>query len=99
MMTYIIQIIFIIGWIHLIINGDPDIILGCGIFGIINKKPTRFNKTAFNILGINNDSRGGDSCGIFIDGEVEYGVNDKKLYSSFFKKSNLINNTKKCTIA
>lgn len=71
----------------------------CGIFGIINKKPTKFNKTAFNILGINNDSRGGDSCGIFIDGEVEYGVNDKKLYSSFFKESNLINNTKKCTIA
>lgn len=71
----------------------------CGIFGIINNKPSKFNKTAFNILGINNDSRGGDSCGIFIDGEVEYGVNKEKLYADFFKTSELLNKTKKCKIA
>ena len=51
----------------------------CGIFGIINTKKTKLDKKCFNVLGINNDSRGGDSCGIFIDGEVEYGVNTEKL--------------------
>lgn len=71
----------------------------CGIFGVINNKTSRFNKTAFNILGINNDSRGGDSCGIFIDGEVEYGVNKEKLYADFFENSELLNKTKKCKIA
>ena len=71
----------------------------CGIFGVINNKPSKFNKTAFNILGINNDSRGGDSCGIFIDGEVEYGVNKEKLYANFFETSELLNKTKKCKIA
>ena len=71
----------------------------CGIFGVINNKPSKFNKTIFNILGINNDSRGGDSCGIFIDGEVEYGVNKEKLYANFFENSELLNKTKKCKIA
>jgi glucosamine 6-phosphate synthetase-like amidotransferase/phosphosugar isomerase protein len=52
----------------------------CGIWGIIKTKKSRFNKQLFNILGTHNDSRGGDSCGIFIDGNVEYGVNTLKLY-------------------
>lgn len=71
----------------------------CGIFGVINTKKTKLDKKCFNVLGINNDSRGGDSCGIFIDGEVEYGVNTEKLYSSFFTKSKLLNKTDKCKIA
>lgn len=71
----------------------------CGIFGIINTKEHKFDSIAFNVLGINNDSRGGDSCGIFIDGEYEYGVNDKKLYYNFFPDSSLLNKTEKCTIA
>lgn len=71
----------------------------CGIFGIINNKKERFNKPIFNILGIQNDTRGGDSCGIFIDGNVEYGINETKLYSKFHKKSILLNETSKCKIA
>ena len=71
----------------------------CGIFGIINTKKSKFNKTLFNVLGVHNDTRGGDSCGIFIDGKVEYGVNSNKLYSNFLKTSNLLKETHKCKIA
>lgn len=71
----------------------------CGLFGVITTKPTKLNKTIFNVLGVENDTRGGDSCGIFIDGEVEYGVNENKYYSNFFKTSKLLKATKKCSIA
>lgn len=71
----------------------------CGLFGIINVKKSKFDKTLFNVLGVNNDTRGGDSCGIFIDGEVEYGVKETKLYSNFLKSSKLLKETQKCTIA
>lgn len=71
----------------------------CGIWGQINVKKSKFNKTLFNVLGIHNDTRGGDSCGIFIDGKTEYGVNEKKLYSKFFNNSELIKNTTHCKIA
>lgn len=71
----------------------------CGIWGIINTKKSRFNKQLFNILGTHNDSRGGDSCGIFIDGNVEYGVDTLKLYSKFLKTSNILKTTSKCKIA
>lgn len=67
----------------------------CGIFGVINgKKPKQFRYTAFAGLGILNDSRGGDSCGIFIDGKYEYGVNDKKLFKDFMLNSKLLEETR-----
>ena len=62
----------------------------CGIFGQINFKRSTFNKTIFNTLGIANDTRGGDSCGIFVDKQVEYGVNNKKLYQNFFLDSEIL---------
>ncbi len=71
----------------------------CGIFGIISKKPRKFDYTTFCTLGIHNDVRGGDSCGVFIDGQVEYGVNKEKLFEDFFGNSKLIQNTTESTIA
>lgn len=71
----------------------------CGIFGQINFKRSTFNKTIFNTLGIANDTRGGDSCGIFVDKQVEYGVNNKKLYQNFFLDSEILKKTKDCKIA
>lgn len=59
----------------------------CGIAGIISKEPTAFNVEHFNILGTLNDERGGDSCGIFIDGEVEYGLGKNALYRTFMTKA------------
>lgn len=71
----------------------------CGIFGIITSKPAKFDYRAFSVLGVNNDSRGGDSCGIFIDGNYEYGVLDKKLFSNFMQTSPLLNSTNRCSVA
>lgn len=71
----------------------------CGIFGIINKKVSKFDLGAFCTLGVNNDSRGGDSCGIFIDGWVEYGVNNLKLFKNFMTTSKLLKAIGKCSIA
>lgn len=71
----------------------------CGLAGIINKKFVSFAYSTFCTLGIANDSRGGDSCGVFIDGRYEYGTNKKKLFKDFFTESPLINTTKKSRIA
>ena len=71
----------------------------CGIFGIINRKKEILNKPLFHVLGINNDTRGGDSCGIFIDGEYEYGIGEEKYYEEFFLKSELLKKTKESVIA
>jgi len=66
----------------------------CGIFGIINKETKPINNLIINNLGIWNDTRGGDSCGIFIDDEVEYGVQREKLFYNFIPKSKLLNDRK-----
>jgi hypothetical protein len=71
----------------------------CGIFGLINKKPRKFDYTTFCTLGIQNDIRGGDSCGVFIDGKVEYGTKSERWFESFFQDSKLISETKECSIA
>lgn len=71
----------------------------CGIFGIINNKKDTFDRTAFNILGVFNDSRGGDSTGIYIDGKLEYGIQNRKKYIDFFPDSELIENTTVCKAA
>lgn len=71
----------------------------CGIYGIINRKPESFDYATFCCLGIANDSRGGDSCGIFIDGEVEYGIDKKSYFESFFWDSKLLTETHNAQIA
>lgn len=71
----------------------------CGLFGIISRKKKAFDYSTFSVLGINNDSRGGDSCGIFIDGEYEYGVRDNKLFQDFFTESKILKKKKESTIA
>lgn len=71
----------------------------CGITGIINKTPRAFDYETFCTLGIANDTRGGDSCGIFIDGKYEYGIGKNSLFANFFQESKLINETKTATIS
>lgn len=71
----------------------------CGIFGMISKKEKPFNKRAFCTMGVRNDSRGGDSCGIFIDGYSEYGVDKQKEFINFFKDSTLLDVTTECKVA
>lgn len=71
----------------------------CGIAGILSSKSRKFNYSTFCYLGMLNDSRGGDSCGIFIDGKVEYGTGANKLFSNFFITSRLLKDTKHASIA
>lgn len=71
----------------------------CGIAGIITKNKSGFDYSTFCHLGIANDSRGGDSCGIFIDGKYEYGVDDHKLFADFFTSSKLLRETFESSIA
>lgn len=71
----------------------------CGLFGFIGKDKVAFNKFLFCELGIDNDSRGGDSCGIFIDGKSEYGIDDKKKFKDFYIESELIESSNKVKIA
>lgn len=72
----------------------------CGIFGFIGFKKQPFDKLTFLSLGCENDSRGGDGCGVFIDGKIEYSdITKVKLFRNFFENSTLINNTKFATIA
>ena len=69
----------------------------CGLFGIINSEPKTLDRRAFLTLGVINDTRGGDSCGVFIDGQVEYGYDKLKLFADFWSTSEILKNTSKCT--
>lgn len=57
----------------------------CGLAGIINSEVSVFDQHSFNILGVLNESRGKDSCGVFIDGLVFKGINKNKLFSDYTK--------------
>lgn len=70
----------------------------CGIFGILNTKKRKFDFPTFCTLGIANDTRGGDSCGIFVDGDVEYGVGTNKYFQVHFTSSALLKKTKTAQI-
>lgn len=72
----------------------------CGIFGCVNSRARAFDYSTFCTLGIANDSRGGDSCGIFIDGHYEYGAKgDDKWFQNRFLDNKYLKNLKTSTIA
>ena len=63
----------------------------CGIFAWAGNNPKKFNKAKFDIQGIFNDERGGDSCGVTTDGEIYYGVDrGRKEYKDFLVESDYI---------
>lgn len=64
-------------------KGLKSNILSCGIFGWIGKNPTKFSKDKLNILGIANQTRGVHSCGVSIDGDIQIGIDNVKLFTDF----------------
>ena len=70
----------------------------CGLYGFVGYKPEKINYTTFLSLGCENDSRGGDGCGIFIDGEIEYCDVKDKYFSNFYEKSELLKSHKTAEI-
>lgn len=78
----------------------------CGLAGIISKDSLDFNYSWFTTLGIANDKRGGDSCGIFFDGfddigskHFDYGIKETALFSTFFDENEFLNSVTKSSIA
>lgn len=71
----------------------------CGLFGIISKEKVNVDKRAIACLGFVNDTRGGDACGLFIDGEIEYGTEGKNVnFFEFFRQSKLFKNATKANV-
>lgn len=58
----------------------------CGIFGWVGANPRHFNRLAFNVLGLYNDSRGKDACGLFLNNKVYYGADKEKLFETCIKE-------------
>ena len=57
----------------------------CGIFGMATNSPNKINDAKVKILGLYNESRGKNSCGITYDGEIYHGLDKEALVSNFFK--------------
>lgn len=81
-----IQIITIFAAIHylsIMIFKPKSKVLGCGIFAWAGSNIKQFDKAKFDILGLYNNSRGGDSCGVTSDGEIYHGSGVNKHYGEF----------------
>ena len=61
----------------------------CGIFAHAGLKPGQFNKDKFDKLGILNEVRGKDSCGVSVDGKIQVGVDKTKIYRDFIANMNI----------
>lgn len=81
--------LLLIHYLNLIIFKPKNNVLNCGIIAWAGKNPKNFNKLKFDILGIYNDSRGGDSCGITVDGEIFHGLLQNKEYKNFIVNKTL----------
>ena len=89
-MVNITLILLLLHYIGLYIFKPKLDTLNCGIGGYIGNN---FNKYKFNILGLYNDTRGGDSCGVFVGKDdnksVYYGHDKTKLYKNFVESGGL----------
>lgn len=68
----------------LILYQDSSLILACGLFGFVGTNPIKyFSWDKFTILGLYNDSRGGDACGRVCGNIVEHGTGKLDTYLEF----------------
>lgn len=68
--------------------------LSCGIFAWVGKDTKFFRRDLFNILGMYNDSRGGDACGVYFDNNWYKGVGTSAKYEKLIVDYNLHNTLK-----
>lgn len=57
--------------------------MACGLFGAASDDVSKININKLKILGIFNDTRGGHSCGMSIDGDIIIGTHKNKLFKDF----------------
>ena len=58
--------------------------MSCGLFGAAAGDVNDINIDKLKILGIFNDTRGGHSCGLSIDGDIIIGTYKNKLFKDDF---------------
>lgn len=63
--------------------------LNCGLFGASADDITKINIDKLKILGVFNDTRGGHSCGISLDGDIMLGTYKNKLFKDFIINSEI----------
>jgi predicted glutamine amidotransferase len=61
----------------------------CGIFGHSGRSPKKVSIDKLNILGIWNEERGTDSCGLSMDGDILKGVKSLSQYRDFISHYNI----------
>lgn len=94
---YLYNIIIIYLLIGLLVNyilGINFSTLSCGIFAWVGKDTKFFRRDLFNILGMYNDSRGGDGCGIYYDNNWMKGIGTSAKYEKLIVDYNLHNELK-----
>lgn len=69
---------------------SPNITLNCGIWAWSGKDSKQFNKSKFDMLGLYNDSRGGQGAGIYKNGEIIKSSKEKE-YKDFLVNINYNN--------
>ena len=60
--------------------------MSCGLFGAAAGDVNDINIDKLKILGIFNDTRGGHSCGLSIDGDIILGTYKNKLFKDFISE-------------
>jgi len=69
-------------------------VLSCGIFAWVGKDIKYFRKDLFNILGMYNDNRGGDACGLYYDDSWYKGIGNTAKYEKLIVENDLHNTLK-----
>lgn len=96
-MQHLFNLILIYIFINVLCNyifGNNFSILSCGIFAWVGKDIKYFRKDLFNILGLYNDSRGGDGCGIYFDDSWTKGSGVNSKYEKLIPTYDLHNTLK-----
>jgi predicted glutamine amidotransferase len=93
-MTFILIILII----HFLLSNYKTTILCCGLFGWSGSHPSRFNRYIFTMLGLANENRGTDSCGIYSNKEAVFGVRGNSRFSEFMKEIKPIKVGRECVV-
>jgi len=92
------KLIIILLILNLILNKKPTGYLYCGLFGWVGSNPSIFNRQAFTLLGLSNEARGGDSCGVYSNKSISYGTGVSKDFPTFIKKIGHVRAGKDCVV-
>jgi len=87
------NIIIILLLIHILTYKKSNV-LACGLFGWSGKNNRYFNRQAFTLLGLANQERGKDSCGVYDRKGTLYGVGINSLFKNYIQMVQPIASTK-----